>query len=124
MCLWGRIMPALSYGMIPGGWTIQMLLNTGPWVEVKESPQFGKRAVENVHFEHKNVHWLPDQVLFGRHIPHDSTPVGACTASSLTVVKTLASRNIASFEEKPLVELDGIMAPTTHSELASDSEDF
>ena len=84
-----------NYGLIPGAWTIQQLLNTGPWVEVKKSPQFGKRAVENVHFEHKNVHWLPDQVLFGRHIPHDSTPVGACTASSLTVVKTLASRKIA-----------------------------
>ena len=96
-----------NYGLTPGVWTTPMLLNTGPWVEAKGSPEPGRRAVRSVHFEPKNVHWLPGQVLFGIHTPRDETPVGACTASSLTVVKTLASRKIAFFEEKPLVGLDG-----------------
>ena len=33
-----------NYGLTPGVWTIQMLLNTGPWVEVKKSPELGQRV--------------------------------------------------------------------------------
>ena len=98
-----------DFGMTPGFWHVQQVLQTGPWVEIFRAPGPGEQPEEGKHFKcFADRTWLPDNIVpaNGRCHRPGKTKIGTAGRSWIVVKRTNGTESIEEEVLPPLENVD------------------
>ena len=97
-----------DFGMIPGTWHVQQVLQTGPRVEIFHAPRPGEQPEEGKHFKcFEDRNWLPDKVVPADGCYHcDETRMGTAGRFWIAVKGTNGTESIEEEVLPPLEIVD------------------
>ena len=100
-----------DFGMTPGTWHVQQVLQTGPWVEIFYAPAPGEQPEEGKHFKcFEDRRWLPDKLVPAEGRCHclsnEDVRIGTAGRSWIAIKGTNGTESIEEEVLPPLENVD------------------